>query len=104
MVEKVRTSSATFPGRSQQRTQTTTLFLWTSMPAQRGYRVSTAFSRWPSPPEDIDEQTVCSACSPLGRGRQFRVGGDVQARLLGGLGAPCEHTGLRPAERRQESA
>ena len=32
-------------------------------------------------PEDIDEQTVCSACSPLGRGRQFRIRGDVQTKL-----------------------
>src|SRR5436305_9602381 len=94
MVEKVRTSSDGLPGRSQQRTQTTTLLLWTSIPAQRGYRVSTAVSRWTSPPEDSGEQPVCSACSPLGRGRQFRVRGAVQTRLLGGLVAPSEHTGL----------
>jgi hypothetical protein len=36
IVEKVRPSSNTLPGRSRQRTQTTTLLLWTSMPAQRG--------------------------------------------------------------------
>ena len=33
---RLRISSNTLPGRSQQRTQTTTLLLWTSMPAQRG--------------------------------------------------------------------
>ena len=102
-VAKEWTSSNTLPGRSQQRTQTTTLLLWTSMPAQRGYRVSTAFSRGISSPEDSDEQPVCSACSPRARGQQFRVRGTVQTRLEGGLVAPSEHTGLHPEKRDQYS-
>src|SRR5512135_1837061 len=32
-------------------------------------------------------ETFCSACSPGDRGRQYRVRGDVRARLLGELGA-----------------
>src|SRR5262245_27781712 len=98
MVENVRTCSTGLPGRSQQRTQTTTLSLWTSMPAQRGYRVSMGGSGTGRAPEDIGEQTLCSACSPLGRGRQFRVRGDVRTKLYDGLAAPVTNAGLSPGE------
>jgi DNA processing protein len=42
------------------------------------------------------EHTPCSACSPLGRGRQFRVRSAVRAKLYGGLAAPVTNTGLGP--------
>src|SRR4051794_32487782 len=42
-------------------------------------------------------ETICSACSPGFRGRQYRVRGDVRARLLGELGASVYQ---RPPTRR----
>jgi hypothetical protein len=33
-------------------------------------------------------KTVCSTCSPDGRGQQYRVRGDVRVRLTRGLTAP----------------
>src|SRR5262245_20124315 len=41
-------------------------------------------------------ETVCSACSPAVGGRQYRVGGDVRARLLGELEASVDQTASDP--------
>src|SRR3954452_11383953 len=41
-------------------------------------------------------ETFCSACSPGVRGRQYRVRGDVRARLLGELEASVDQTACDP--------
>src|SRR5579872_6790722 len=62
-----------------------------------------AFSRWASAPGSSAKRTVSSACSPRVRGRQFRVRGDAQVRLLGGLYAPSEHNDLHLEKKRPRS-
>jgi hypothetical protein len=46
--------------------------------------------------EDVARETFCSACSPGVRGRQYRVRGDVRARLVGELRASIDHTASDP--------
>src|SRR5512135_899861 len=41
-------------------------------------------------------ETFCSACSPGVRGQQYRVRGDVRARLLGELEASVDQTASDP--------
>src|SRR5262249_57705737 len=81
MVENVRTSSEGLPGRSQQRTQTTTLALWTSMPAQRGGEGIHEVLRANLFAEDLEKQTICYACSPHERGQPFPVPYHTQPQL-----------------------
>src|SRR5262249_16684829 len=85
------------PGRSQQRTRTTTLALWTSMPAQRGVEGIHEVLRANLFAEDLEKQTVCYACSPQERGQQFRVRDEIQARL-------CCRPRRQQAKRRPSSA
>jgi hypothetical protein len=49
-------------------------------------------SRFGPAPEDIVKRNNLPCVLPDGRGRQFRVRGDVQARLLCGLESTKERT------------
>src|SRR5205823_14004782 len=52
-------------------------------------------SRCASSPRGHPGRAVCSACSPLGQGQQFRMRDDVRARLVYGLAAPSMKTASR---------
>src|SRR5262249_1162996 len=51
-----------------------------------------AISQGTSSPSGHPRRAVCSACSLLGQGQQFRMRDDVPARLVYGLAAPSMTT------------
>ena len=96
MVPKVRTSAKSFPGVEAATYADSDELL---MHVQSGYLGKDGVhgeSLRRRASEDIARETFCSACSPRVRGRQYRVRGDVRARLLGELEASIDQTASDP--------
>src|SRR5262245_14902810 len=71
MVPKVRVCCCTFPLAARRRTQTTTVFLWTSRPAHEGYTRSIGDLPETLLGKTARDRAICSACSPTVGGDRF---------------------------------